>query len=755
MKCYIKGIQKQVHKREEYMGKMSFIVKGMRCAGCASNVEKRTAKLTGILSSHVDLTENTLLIEYDEEIISGRKVAENVLESISSLGFSALEIKEDGKNSSPAEEEETHSAEYFFSFLLSFIFSLLLVYSSMYHTFHLPYFTISPFLNSLLQLLLLLPVLYCGRMFYIYGFRTLFHLSPNMDSLIALCTSASVIYSIFLLFAGQAQKLYFDSAAMIISFIMLGKFLEARSKRKASHAIRELTKLTPETAHLIREDGKEQTIGVTLLKKGDLVRVRPGEKIPADGKILSGESLIDESMLTGESMPVEKGVSSFVTGGTINKTGSFVLQVEKAYKDSVVASIIRMMQNARNSRPPIAKPADIVSGYFVWGVILIAGITFSAWYFAAGAPFARALEFTLAVLVIACPCALGLATPIALIAGIGKGAKMGILIKNGEVFEKAAKVDYAAFDKTGTLTKGLPSFSSMERRPDSPFTENELLSFAASGESHSEHIVSKAILREADTRMLPALPVTHFQALPGHGVRCKVKDCDLLLGNAALMKENNIDISCFDNSGCDTLIYLAIGNQCYALIHVDDPVKENSISAMERLKDMGIKTCMLTGDHYANAKAMAEKLSLTDFYADLMPDDKLRLLQDMQKEGKCVAMTGDGINDAPALAQADVGIAISSGTDAAIESADIILMRNDLRSVPKALALSRATMRIIKENLFWAFIYNIVCIPLAAGVFYPFTGWSLSPVFASLAMAFSSVSVVTNALRLRKFRQED
>ncbi|MBO5761438.1 MAG: cadmium-translocating P-type ATPase [Lentisphaeria bacterium] len=738
------------------MNEKSFIVKGMRCAGCASNVEKRTAKLAGIISSRVDLTANTLLIEYDEEILSGRELVQKVQECISSMGFTAEEIKDEGKIfSTPEKEEENYAAKYFFQFVFSLIFSLLLAYSSMYKTFHLPYFAIPDLLNSLLQFLLLLPVLYCGRMFYIYGFRTLFHLSPNMDSLIALCTSAGIIYSIFLLCSGQTGKLYFDSAAMILCFISLGKFLEERSRKKASRAIRELMKLTPETAHIVKEDGTENLVPVEKLKKGDLVRVRPGERVPADGKILSGETLVDESMLTGESMPVEKGVSSPVTGGTVNKTGVFIFQVEKANNESIVAGIIRMMQTARNSRPPIAKPVDIISGYFVWGVIFIAVLTFSLWYFAADASFAKALEFALAVLVIACPCALGLATPIALIVSIGRGAKMGILIKNGEAFEKAAKVNYAVFDKTGTLTKGLPSFAGMERNENSPYTENELLAFAASAEKNSEHTISKAILREADTRMLQLEKVTHFQALPGFGIRCRLQEHSLLLGNASLMKEHDINTSAFDNTGCDTLIYLAIDQKCHALIHVDDPVKENSISAIERLKAMGIRSCMLTGDHRANAASIAEKLSITDFYADLMPGDKLHLLQDMQKEGKCVAMTGDGINDAPALAQADVGIAISSGTDAAIESADIVLMRNDLRGVATALALSRATMRIIKENLFWAFIYNIVCIPLAAGVFFPLTGWSLSPVFASLAMAFSSVSVVSNALRLRKFRREE
>lgn len=743
------------------MEKKTFAVKGMRCAGCAGNVEKKTGIITGVISSHVDLSENTLLLEYDPEEISGRELTAKTLQIISNLGFSAEEIKktasapEQEKTPHPEQDMEEGSFKHFLQFLVSFIFSLLLFYSSMYKMLSLPYFPVSEGANCLIQFLLLLPVLWCGRAFYIYGFRTLLHFSPNMDSLIALCTSSAVIYSIFLVLSGQTGKLYFDSAAMIISFIMLGKFLEARSKKKASHAIREMMKLTPETAHLVKEDGKEYTVKVTELVKGDKVRVRPGERVPADGKILTGETTIDESMLTGESMPVEKGSDSPVTGGTVNKTGAFLFIVEKTGKDTVVAGIIEMMQNARNSRMPIAKPADIVSGYFVWGVILTGCITFCCWYFAANAPFAQALQFTLAVLVIACPCSLGLATPIALIVAVGRGAKMGILIKGGEVFEKAAKVDCAVFDKTGTLTKGLPAFAAMEVAENSPYTENELLTFAASAEKNSEHSIAWAIQRESDSRLLSLSEVSDFKTLPGYGLQCRLGSHKILMGKELLMKENNIDCSFFHNRGCDTHIYFALDGKCLALIHVNDPVKENSLSAVDSLRKMGVTSCMLTGDHFSCAKDTAEKLSIKEFYADLLPDDKLRILQEMQKKGRCTAMIGDGINDAPALAQSDVGIAISSGTDAAIESADIVLMRNDLRNVATALALSRATMRIIKENLFWAFIYNIVCIPLAAGVFYPLFGWSLDPVFASLAMAFSSVSVVSNALRLRKFRQEE
>ncbi|MBR2364248.1 MAG: copper-translocating P-type ATPase [Lentisphaeria bacterium] len=744
------------------MERKTFTVKGMRCAGCAGNVEKKTGMIKGVISSRVDLAENTLFLEYDPEETSGKDLTKAILATVSKLGFTAEEQqKKKIQATKPVpptfltREVEEGSFRHFLQFLISLLFALLILYSSMYETFRLPYFPVSGFFNSLIQLFLLLPVLWCGRAFYIYGFRTLLHFSPNMDSLIALCTSSAVIYSICLLLTGHTSKLYFDSAAMIISFITLGKFLEARSKRKASHAVRELMKLTPETAHRVNEDGTENLVNVTELKKGDTVRVRPGERIPADGKILSGETTIDESMLTGESMPVEKGVQSPVTGGTVNKTGSFLFSVEKTGKDTVVATIIEMMQNARNSRPPIARPADIVSGYFVWGVILTAILTFSLWFFAAHVSFARALEFALAVLVIACPCALGLATPIALIVAVGRGAKLGILVKGREVFEKAAKVDCAVFDKTGTLTKGLPTFAAMEILRDSPYTENELLSFAASAEKNSEHAIAHAILREASSRVLTLPPATGFYALPGYGVKCDILSHHILMGNAALLEKNGIPDPFPGETGSDTLIYLAVDGKCLALIHVNDPVKENSSAAIELLRGMGIDSCMLTGDRYANAKETAEKLSMTGFYADLMPEDKLRLLQNMQKEGKCVAMTGDGINDAPALAQADVGIAISSGTDCAIESADIILMRNDLRKVATALALSRATMRIIKENLFWAFIYNIICIPLAAGAFYPLFAWSLNPVFASLAMAFSSVSVVSNALRLRKFQLEE
>lgn len=738
--------------------KKKFHVEGMRCAACSSAVERKTARVTNVISAVVDLTSNTLFIEAEASCKEEEEVlSKAILSAIEKGGFTGEEIRDQlpADKETKKSEKKAATGEKSFTFpqfLLSLTATLLLAYLSMGEMLHLPLWEMSPGVKTALQILLLLPVLYCGRRFYYYGARTLLHLSPNMDTLIALCTGGAILYSFFQLCRGVLTHLYFDSAAMILTFVMLGKALEARSRGKASSALRLLMDLTPETARLLTPDGRETTILAAELKKGDLVKVRAGERIPADGILTEGESSIDESMLTGESMPVEKTVDSPVTGGTVNISGAFIFRVEKVGSESTIAGIIAMMQESQNSRPPIARPADIISGYFVWGVITISLATFLIWFLAAKAPFSQALEFALAVLVIACPCALGLATPIALIVAVGRGACMGILIKNGKALEKAAKIKTVLFDKTGTLTTGSPSFTGMYPRKECGFTENELLSMAAAAEKNANHPLGKAIINESSERLL-ALPYTSdFRALPGHGVYCTIEKHEILMGNTALMQKHTIDITGSPVlTECDTRIFMAVDGKYVALFTVADRLKESGIQALQMLKTLNIEPVMLTGDNRDTADRIAGEAGIKKYYAELLPEDKVRILTSFRDERSMTAMVGDGINDAPALAASDVGIAIASGTDIAMESAEIVLMRNDLRGVPEAIRLSRATMGIIKENLFWAFFYNIICIPLAAGAFYPLLGWSLHPVFASLAMAFSSVSVVANALRLRSF----
>ena len=741
--------------------KKRFHVEGMRCAACSSAVERKTGRVTNVISARVDLTSNTLFIEAEINSSEEEKLlCEAILSAVEKGGFTGTPMEEDGvkkdksspEKSSDGQEMEESGRVKFGQFAISLLATLALAYLSMGKMLHLPLWEMGDWTRAFLQILFLLPILYCGRKFYYYGFRTLFHLAPNMDTLIALCTGGSILYSLFQMCRGELAHLYFDSAGMILTFITLGKALEAHSRGKASCALRLLMDLTPETARLLTPDGRETTILASELKKGDLVKVKAGERIPADGILTEGETSIDESMLTGESMPVEKTTSSPVTGGTVNISGAFIFRVEKVGSESVVAGIIAMMQESQNSRPPIARPADIISGYFVWGVIAMALATFLIWTFAAKAPFAQALEFTLAVLVIACPCALGLATPIALIAAVGRGANMGILIKNGKALENTAKLKTVLFDKTGTLTSGKPDFTGMHTQKECGFSENELLAMAAAAEKNSNHPLGDAIIRESKDRLLSLPYTTDFRALPGHGVYCTIGRHQILMGNASLMQKKSIDISSSPLlEECDTKIFMAVDEKYVCLFTVADRLKESSLEALRMLQELSIESVMLTGDSRDTAEKIAHEAGIQKYFAGLMPEDKVRILASFREEKSMTAMVGDGINDAPALAASDVGIAIASGTDIAMESAQIILMRNDLRGVPQAIALSRATMRIIRENLFWAFFYNVICIPLAAGAFYPLLGWKLHPVFASLAMAFSSISVVANALRLRSF----
>ncbi len=728
------------------MEKKIFHVTGMRCAGCAANVERTVKKLSGVAEVYVSIATGTMSLEMDPSRITPEEIAEAVRKA----GFGAELVTQETRNKDVVEEEETPA--YFRCFLTALVFGVLLCYAAMHSMAGLPYFPIGDRANAWVQIVLLIPVLISGRRFYVSGFRSLLRLAPNMDSLIALCTGASVAYSLFLMSRGEYAHLYFDTAGMIVALIMLGKFLESRSRRRASGAIRELMNLAPETAVVVR-GGVESGIPVAELIAGDLIRVRPGERIPVDGIITEGAASVDESMLTGEPVPVDKTIGSRVTGGSVNRDGSILFRAEQVGEETALARMIAMIREAQGSRPPVARLADLISGWFVWGVITLALLTFLLWLLIGGLPFAGALEFGLSVLVIACPCALGLATPIALIAGIGRGARLGILIRNGTALETASRVDTVVFDKTGTVTEGRPDVVGIRLAPGSGVTETELLAFACGAEQNSEHPLAGAIVREAKARSVPPGSAGEFRAFPGYGVSCRIDGRSLLIGNAALMKEQGISVDGVDaDAAAHSLVYVAADGKLLGAIVISDRVKKDSAEALKRLHLMGLSCVLLSGDHPRSAESVAEKLGFDSCFAGILPGGKAEAIRNLQKEGRRVAMVGDGINDGPALAQADVGIAIGTGTDVAMESADMILMRGTLPEVPTAIALSRAVMRIIRENLFWAFFYNTICIPVAAGVLYAFGGPRLSPILCAAAMACSSIFVVLNALRLKRFR---
>lgn len=726
------------------MEKKLFNIKGMRCAGCAAGVERAVKRIPGVSEVCVSIASNTMTLN----LVPGGASVEEILEAVRKAGFEAEAVS--GTASGRVVESEEGTRAYFFRFAVALVFSLLLCYAAMHDLLKLPYFPISHGANAWIQLGLTLPVLAAGWHFYRSGYRALARLAPNMDSLIALCTTAALVYSLFRMAEGHTEHLYFDSAGMILSLIMLGKYLESQSRRRASGAIRELMDLAPATATLV-VDGSEKEVPAADLKVGDRIRVRPGGKVPVDGVIVEGVASVDESMLTGEPIPVDKGVGDLVTGGSINRDGTFLFQAGEVGENTALGRIIALIREAQGTRPPIARLADLVSGYFVWGVITIAVLTFLAW-FVSGSGFAEALGFSLSVLVVACPCALGLATPIALIAGIGRGAGLGILVKNGSALETAASLRTVVLDKTGTVTTGRPEVASVTLA-DPEGNETDLLRIAASAEKNSEHPLAGAIVREAEKRNLALFPVTSFRAIAGSGVSCRADGRRILVGKAALMKENGVDCTGLQAGGAasNSLVYAAVDGRLTGVIGIADAVKPDSAEAIRRLREMGLRTVMLTGDNAVAANAIAFPLGFDEVCAELLPAGKTEMIQRLQKEGP-VAMVGDGINDAPALAQADVGIAIGSGTDVAVESADMVLMHSSLTDVPAAIALSRATLRIIRENLCWAFFYNLICIPLAAGVFYAFGGFRLTPVACAAAMAFSSISVVLNALRLRNFR---
>ena len=734
-------------------------VGGMTCASCAAAIERAVKKLDGVKSASVNLATERASVRYDPESVRLSEIKQAIRDS----GYEPLAIDSGTSVDAHKEAKEREIRTLKAKLAVSAVFAVPLFYVAMGAMLGWP---IPAFMNAmsyplryaLIQIALVIPVIGAGYRFYLVGFRAILHRAPNMDSLIAMGTSAAVVYSLYGTWAiatgnfRMVDNLYFETAGVIITLILLGKTLEAVSKGKTSESIKKLMGLRPKTATVI-QNGAELEIPVEEVEVGDLVMVRPGERIPVDGTIESGRTAIDESMLTGESMPVEKNPGDKVIGASINKNGSITFRVTKVGADTVLSRIIKLVEDAQGSKAPIAAMADIVSGFFV-PIVFVIAIASAALWFAFGANAVFALTVFVAVLTIACPCALGLATPTAIMVGTGKGAEHGVLIKSGEALETAHTIKTIVFDKTGTITKGQPELTDI--RVESGFDETEVLALAAAAERGSEHPLGESVVRAADARTQTRYAASAFEAVPGHGIKATVEGKTVLLGNAKLMAAagiavNGVVADAYSGEG-KTPMHVAIDGAYAGVIAVADVVKESSAGAITALHDMGIEVVMITGDSRKTAEAIAREVGIDRVLAEVLPQDKASEVAKLQKEGKRVAMVGDGINDAPALAQADVGIAIGSGTDVAMESASIVLMRSDLMDVPTAIRLSKSVIRNIKQNLFWAFGYNVLGIPIAAGVLHAFGGPLLNPIFAAVAMSLSSVSVVTNALRLKNFK---
>lgn len=736
----------------------NFKIEGMTCSACANRVERVTKKLEGVENSTVNFATEKLTIKVNEDEISYG----DIKAAVDKAGYKL--IKEEVKDKEKQGEGKSEASKLLTRFISSLIFTVPLLIITMGHMMgmHLPSI-IDPMTNplnfALIQLILTLPVMIAGYKFYKVGLKNLVKLSPNMDSLISIGTLAAFIYGIFAIYKimqgdhEYAMHLYFESAAVILTLITLGKYLEAVSKGKTSQAIKALMGLAPKTATIIR-DNKEIVVPVEEVIVGDIVLVKPGEKLPVDGEVIEGNTSIDESMLTGESIPVEKSMGSSVIGASINKTGFIKYKATRVGRDTALAQIVKLVEDAQGSKAPIAKLADVISAYFVPVVIGLAIIASVGWLIAGETPI-FSLTIFIAVLVIACPCALGLATPTAIMVGTGKGAENGVLIKGGEPLETTYKLKTIVFDKTGTITEGKPKVTDIITNGES---EEEILILAASAEKGSEHPLGEAIVKDAEEKGLSLKVIDKFNAIPGHGIEVEIDKKSILLGNKKLMMEKNINISSLDEtsdrlaSDGKTPMYIAIDGNAAGIIAVADTVKASSKNAIESLHKMGIKVAMITGDNKRTADAIAKQVGIDIVLSEVLPEDKANEVKKLQVDGNRVGMVGDGINDAPALAQADIGIAIGSGTDVAIESADIVLMRSDLMDVISAIKLSKSTIKNIKENLFWAFGYNVLGIPVAMGVLHIFGGPLLNPMIAAGAMSLSSVSVLLNALRLRRFK---
>jgi Cu+-exporting ATPase len=758
--------------------KKEFAVEGMTCAVCVLHVEKGVSKVEGISNVQVNLLTNSMTVELSED---SDALEQKILDAVEDAGYSAhlKNVSASSKSgiTDPRIHVEKELKEMSKMVIISFIFSIPLIYLAMGHMFGwpLPNFFFGPenAINfAFTQFLFSIPVFIVNSRYFKNGFKTLIKRSPTMDSLIALGSSAALVYGIYAIYRigvglGRndfelverfSMDLYFESAVMILSLVLLGKYLELRAKGKTSAAVSKLIDLSPKTAIVVR-DGVEIEIEADLVVVGDTVVVRPGGRLPVDGIVISGESSVDESALTGESLPVEKLAGDQVLSASINTTGRLVYRATKVGEETTLAQIIKLVEEASASKAPIAKMADKISSVFVPIVILIALITATVWLIA-GHGIESALSFSIAVLVISCPCALGLATPTAIMVGTGKGAEHGILIRNAEALEVSQSVDTVVLDKTGTITEGKPQVTDLILKTKD-FDEREFLMLVGSLESASEHPLAQAILEKVEEENIELKSVSSFKATVGKGLFGIIDNKEVVGGNEKMMDELNIDSSNLKdkylklaNDG-KTPLYFAVDKVLVGLIAVADVVKESSIVAIEKMKNMGLEVVMLTGDNEQTANAIAKRVGIERVFASVLPNEKEFIVRSLQDEGKRVAMVGDGINDAPALVRADVGMAIGNGTDIAIESASIILMRDDLNEVATAIQLSKATLKNIKQNLFWALFYNTLGIPLAAGVFFPFFGLSLSPMFAAAAMSLSSIFVVTNALRLKKFGSKE
>lgn len=765
------SVKRTCERRAKGQMKQKFDVTGMSCSACSAHVEKAVSKVPGVDLVQVNLLQNAMTVEYAQ----GATDADKIIHAVEEAGYGAsLKGKDASKEANAVQQkaaDDTKAMKRRLSWSIGFL--IVLMYISMGHMLGWPLPEIllgheNVMVFALAQLILTLPVMYLNRKYFENGFKTLLHGAPNMDTLVAMGSTAAAVYSVSRLFVmgyamGRgnmelahdcAMNLYFEAAAMILALVTIGKYMETRSKSRTSDAITKLMDLAPKTALVVR-DGREQEIPAGEVRVGELVIVKPGQSIPVDGILIEGTGTVDESAITGESIPVEKKAGDRLTGATVNRAGYFQMQADRIGGDTTLSQIIRLVEEAGGSKAPIAKLADKVSGIFVPVVLTIAVITVAVWLLV-GQSFSFALASGIAVLVISCPCALGLATPTAIMVGTGRGAEQGILIKSGESLETAHLVDTVVLDKTGTITKGHPAVTDIKTAAG--VQERELLRLAASLEQASEHPLAEAIVGRAHELSVSLEKTSDFTAVAGQGVTGTVGMKKVLAGNLKMMKENRIrtedlepDAERFSEEG-RTVLYIAADGKLLGVLAAADPIKETSAQAIEELERMGLSVVMLTGDHEKTARAIQKQLGITRVVAEVLPQDKEREVRRLQEEGHKVAMIGDGINDAPALARADVGIAIGAGTDVAIESADIVLMKSDLLDAAAAIQLSRAVIKNIKENLFWAFFYNALGIPLAAGVFYPILGWQLNPMFGSAAMSFSSVFVVTNALRLKGFR---
>lgn len=774
------------------MAQDKFDVGGMTCAACQAHVDRAVSKLDGVQSVAVNLLAGSMMVDYDPAQVS----PDDICTAVDRAGYSASPVStgtEAAPNGSaqarsgaahmesPTKKLEATASAMRTRLIISIIFLIPLFYIGMGHMLGWPLPSVftdhtHSMTLALTELVLLIPIVYDNDAYFINGFKSLVHGAPTMDALIAVGATASIAWSLYAMFimadqlaAGQVHEammtsmdnLYFESAGTILSLVTVGKYLETRSKSKTGGAIEALIDLAPKTATVVAEDGSEATVDVDTILPGQVLRVRPGESIPVDGVVLEGSSAVDESALTGESIPVEKTAGDTVNAATVNRTGSFTFRATRVGADTSLAKIIQLVEDANATKAPIARMADKVAGVFVPVVFVISAVTFAAWMALTGS-INEALASAVAVLVISCPCALGLATPVAIMVGTGKGAEMGILFKSAEALENLRSVGTVVLDKTGTVTRGKPAVTDIvvaTRADGSPaMSEKALLKLAAALERSSEHPLAEAIMAECEARGIVARMVEDFAAVPGRGVTAREGQNVIAAGNVRLMDELGVKVPAglaeqFAAEG-KTPLFFAKNSELVGTIAVADEVKETSAGAIAALRSLGVDVRMLTGDNRATAEAIARRVGLSSeqVIADVLPADKERHVRELQDAGSKVAMVGDGINDSPALARADVGLAIGTGADIAKEGADVVLMRSDLMDVARAIELSRATIRNIKQDLFWALFYNGIGIPLAAGVFFPLTGWQLSPMFGAAAMSLSSVCVVSNALRLKSFK---